>query len=191
MNAHSRIADKMTKAEFERFMLRHEGPKCEYVQGRVVQQSQTTKTHARIVTGFMACFLGRLDRDLWSVTADTIAVEYDDKIRLPDLLIERLDAEGPPLRALAPVVLVEVMSPSSAKADFYDKPREYLNLPSLLAYVVASQDERACWVWARSDTTAAFSDQPTEVRGNDGAVGIDGLDISLPLAEIYRATGVI
>lgn len=191
MNALTRIPETMTKAEFERFMLRYEGPKCEYVGGRVVQQSQTTKTHARIVAGLMRVLQAQLDVDVWSVTADTIAVEYDDKVRLPDLLVERLDAEGPPLRALEPVVLVEVMSPSSAKADFYDKPREYLNLPSLLAYVVASQDERACWVWARSDTTAPFPDQPTEVRGNDGAVGIAGLAISLPLAEIYRATGVV
>ncbi len=164
MNALTKIPATMTKAEFNEFSQRFEGPECEFVGGRVVQQSRTTKTHARIVAGFMRVLQARLDVDVWSITADTIAVEYGDRNRLPDVLVERLDAGGPAMSARSPVVLVEVMSPSSAKSDFYDKPWEYPTLPTLLGYVVASQDEQACWVWARATVDQHFPDDSVDVR---------------------------
>ena len=189
MNVTARQAATMTRAEFDLFMLRHEGPKCEFVGGKVVQQSQTTKTHARIVAGFMRAFFARLDPTIWSITADTIA---DDRVQLPDLLVERLDADGPPMRALAPVVLVEVMSPSSAKTDFHDQPREFVGLPTLHAYVVASQDECACWVRSRAQVGEPFPADPVEVRiGQSSAeVAIAGLALTLPLSEVDLGTGL-
>ena len=47
-------------------------------------------------------------------------------------------------------------SPSSVTHDLRDKAAEYLQLPSLSAYLVLAQDEAKAWVWAREAATFLF-----------------------------------
>ncbi|HMK78019.1 MAG TPA: Uma2 family endonuclease [Xanthobacteraceae bacterium] len=52
-----------------------------------------------------------------------------------------------------PVLLIEVLSPSSEALDLGDKAAEYLRLPSLRTYVVVAQNEAKAWVWQREGST--------------------------------------
>lgn len=81
---------------------------------------------------------------------------------------------------------MEVLSPSSAGRDLAIKATEYTSLPSLEAYVVASQDKAIVWVWQRDPDTRAFPAQPVEIEGLDGIISVPALGVTLPLAEIYR-----
>lgn len=99
-------------------------------------------------------------------------------------------------RAEAPVLLIEVLSPTVTGIDLTEKPAEYTSFNSLEVYIVASQDEPICWVWQRSGSKAgdsapprAFPPRPAELAGRDQALEIPALGISLPLAEIYRRIG--
>jgi Uma2 family endonuclease len=85
--------------------------------------------------------------------------------------------------ATAPVLLVEVLSPSTAATDLGDKAAEYLHIPSLTAYSVLSQDEPKAWVWARA--TAQFASGPAVIAGTEAIIRIAALQLKLPLAEIY------
>jgi Uma2 family endonuclease len=85
--------------------------------------------------------------------------------------------------ATAPVLLVEVLSPSTAATDLGDKAAEYLQIQSLLAYIVLSQDEPKAWVWARQ--TAEFVPGPVVIADTEAVIHIDALQLKLPLAEIY------
>ena len=115
------------------------------------------------------------------------AVEIGEDVRYPDVLVELLSAGGPQaLSSAAPVLLVEVLSPSSAARDLNVKLAEYTTLPSLQCYIVASQDEAIVWVWQRDRASGAFPRLPVEVAGIDGRIDVEGLGITLPLAEIYR-----
>jgi Uma2 family endonuclease len=84
-----------------------------------------------------------------------------------------------------PVLIAEVLSPSSATLDLGDKAAEYLRLPSLAAYLVLSQNEIKAWMYLKG------TDQrpgPQVISGANAAISVSALGIDLPLAEIY--TGV-
>ena len=88
-----------------------------------------------------------------------------------------------------PVLLVEVLSPSSVGRDLSVKLAEYVSLPSLQCYIVASQDEAMVWVWQRDSGTGAFSQIATEIAGPEGKISITSLGIEIALEEIY--SGII
>ena len=74
---------------------------------------------------------------------------------------------------------------TSEDIDLVIKPREYLSLPSLVAYIVASQNNPHLTVWLR-DNDGGFPAEPNVVEGPDAVLAIDALGIDISLAEIYR-----
>jgi Uma2 family endonuclease len=78
------------------------------------------------------------------------------------------------------------MSPSTADNDLKWKRAAYTSLPKLTHYVVVAQDAVEVVVFARA---TGFAEQ--RLRGADAAVEIPSLGVSLPLAEIYRDTGLL
>ncbi len=119
-----------------------------------------------------------------------LAVEIADSVRFPDVLVERTGLDGLALSSSEPVVLVEVLSPSSVLRDLKTKLGEYTALPSLEAYIVASQDEPILWIWQRSrDGERAFPLEPTEINGRSESVAIDHLGVMVSLADLYRGIG--
>jgi Uma2 family endonuclease len=87
------------------------------------------------------------------------------------------------LTASAPVLIAEVLSPSTERVDLGDKAAEYLRLPSLAVYLVLAQDELKAWVWQRGADD--FSPRPEVFTTPDSLIRIAALGIDLPLAEIY------
>jgi Uma2 family endonuclease len=175
----------MTKAEFLRWVQGREG-KYELKDGRVVMQAGGTKRHNRISKSFIAALDQRLDPAIWSTWITDVAVEIGDDIRYPDVMVERNAGDDSALSSERPVVLVEVLSPSSVGRDMNLKLAEYTSLASLECYIVASQDEAICWVWQRAGESRAFPPKPDEIKGQEAAIGITALSISLPIAEVYK-----
>lgn len=181
----------MTKAEFYEWVVRQPQGRFELKDGRVVQQmTGASKAHNRIVSNVIFALGARLDRDVWSITASDLAVEIDEDVRYPDLVVERLDAPGPPLVAERADLLLEVLSPSSKGTDMQMKAAEYTSLTALDAYIVASQDEAVCRIWQRGGEAMVFPAKPAEVNGLDATIEVAWLGISLPLSEIYRGIAV-
>jgi Uma2 family endonuclease len=81
----------------------------------------------------------------------------------------------------------EVLSPSTAAIDLGDKAAEYLQLPSLAAYLVFAQDEVKAWTWVRG--AQSFPSGPDVIAGTDKSISIAALGLNLPLAEIYAGLG--
>ena len=82
------------------------------------------------------------------------------------------------------VLLVEILSPSSANDDFGDKQREYLALSSLQAYLIVAQDKVCAWLWLRGED--GFPEKPEVIEDLDATLAIAALDITLTLRAIYR-----
>ena len=85
------------------------------------------------------------------------------------------------------MLIVEVLSPSSCERDLDEKPAEYLGLASLDVYIVVSQAEAACLVWARG-TDGEFPSEPREFAGAGAVVELScrAGNLRLPLDAIYR-----
>jgi Uma2 family endonuclease len=132
----------------------------------------------------MAALTARLDFDIWDILAESVGVEMTDTLRYPDLVVQPLQTRNA-YSAANPVAMVEILSPSSVKTDMFDKPAEYFTLPTLRSYLVLSQDTPVAWLWRRAPGAAAPT-VPEEFAGRAAQVPIDGLDVSLPLTELYR-----
>lgn len=104
-------------------------------------------------------------------------------LRFPDIVVDRAGGSNSSLTADAPVLLVEVLSPSTARFDLGDKSAEFLRLPTLAAYLVLAQDEAKAWAWIM--TADRFSPGPAVVGGEDAIIRVPALELELPLAELY------
>lgn len=172
---------RMAKPEFIAWNAANEA-RCELVGGRVVMMPGASRSHALIVANLVVALRSRFDRRQWSVVAEFGLDAGPETLRYPDLVVDRAGGKSRDYTATAPALIIEVLSPSTAATDLGDKAAEYLQIPSLQAYLVVSQDEPRTWVWVRG--TADFA-RPAVVSGLDAAVAVPALDLRLPLAEIY------
>jgi Uma2 family endonuclease len=106
----------------------------------------------------------------------------------PDVLImprkgRSLDPQGRDRSDV--IVIFEILSPSTEDRDLRWKRAAYTSLPSLTHYVVIAQDAVEVVVFARA---AGFAEQRLSAIGD--LVELPALRVSLPLAEIYRDTGL-
>lgn len=175
----------MDKATFLRWAQHREG-RWELVGGRPVMQQNPTRVHGNIARNLERVLIKRLDPARWDVRRGDISVDLGAETRLPDLLVEPAGLPLDGLTTTAPVLIAEVLSPSSMTTDFRDKPTQYFKLPTLEAYVVLSQTEPYAWVWQRTiDGDRRFPDAPQEIDDPNETLVLAHLGQSVPLAEIY------
>jgi Uma2 family endonuclease len=125
----------------------------------------------------------RLDPKQWVVVAEFGLDAGPETLRYPDIVVDRAGGSGKSYTASAPVLLAEVLSPSSVEVDLGNKAAEYLQVPSLRAYIVLSQDEPKAWVHTRSG--AEFTPVPVVIKGTKANIQIAALQLELPMSEIY------
>jgi Uma2 family endonuclease len=160
-----------------------EEERYELVGGRVVMMPRPSRAHGLIISNLVVALRSRLDSKQWVVIAEFGLDAGEDTLRYPDIVVDRSGGRSTDYTASAPVFLAEVLSPSSVETDLGDKAAEYLKVPSLLAYVVLSQDEPKAWVYARSG--AEFTPGPTVITGTKATIHIGSLQLGLPMADIY------
>ena len=172
----------MSKAAFIEWSAAEE-ERCELVAGRVVMMPRPSRAHGMIVMNLAFLLRTKLDPKQWDVIAEFGLDAGPETLRYPDIVVDRAGGSGKSYTASAPALLAEVLSPSSAEIDLGDKAAEYLQIPSLLAYMVFSQDEAKAWVWTRASTH--FTPGPVVISGADAIVRIAALELELPMADIY------
>jgi Uma2 family endonuclease len=179
------------KATFYRFVqAAPEGHRYEFVKGRIVHaMTGGTVEHSTISRRFATLIERQLDQERWLVSnGSDRGVETSMTVRYPDVIVE---PSPPPKKSLSTrqaVVVVEVLSESSGERDLEIKPSEYLELTSLQAYIVASQDEPVCQMWLRG-ADGRFPAQPETIDGRDQVIHIPALSVAIPLEEVYRGIG--
>ena len=102
---------------------------------------------------------------------------------LPDVMVVCGKLEPGATSTADPVVLMEVMSVGSEGRDRLEKGAVYQRLPTLLHYVLVARDRPHVEVFDRVD--GRWSGLQV-VDGPDGILSLAGLDLTLPLRDIYR-----
>jgi Uma2 family endonuclease len=172
---------QMDKAAFLAWVQGREG-RFELAERRVVMMVGGSKTHALIASKLVRALWARIDVEKWVVLGSDLAIDVGPgSLRYPDAVVDSVGGQRA-LTATAPVLVAEVLSPSSATLDLGDKAAEYLRLPSLAAYLVLSQDEVKAWVFVKGSEGLPG---PEVVAGEGATIGVRALGIDLPLAEIY------
>lgn len=174
---------RMDKATFLAWLQERE-ERYELADGHVMMMTGGSRGHG-IITRRLAVALDKcLDAHRWTVLTSDFGVDLGpDTVRYPDVVVDVASGLLKDLTATAPVLVAEVLSPSSASYDLGDKAAEYLQLPSLCAYLVLSQDEPKTWAWVRG--ASGFSPGPDVIKGRDGVIRVAALAIEIALSEIY------
>jgi Uma2 family endonuclease len=183
MNIQSKLPT--TPEEFLRWNEGREG-KREFVQGRVVElMINVTKRHALIAARLLAILMRTLQYPPFTVGTADFAIRTPDGVRYPDVFVDRdtADSKGTDLAASEPLLLAEILSPSSTGRDFVEKLADYQGVPSLLYYLVLSQEEPRAWLWSRSESGDWCT--PAEIAGQEGKIALDRLGVTVEFAELY------
>ena len=175
-----------TADEFLRWNEGREG-KREFVRGKVVElMINTSKRHAFIATRLVLTLSRHLSYPTYTFGSADFAVKTSDGVRYPDVFVDREtpESKGTDLAATEPVFLAEILSPSSYTRDFGEKVTDYAALPSLLHYLVLSQDEPRVWLWSREREGAEWTG-PALIAGWQESFALGGLGFTVDLADIY------
>jgi Uma2 family endonuclease len=180
----------MTVDEFYAFTdTRPDGEKWELIEGEPVLNASPSPIHQMIAMN-VAVALKIREREIkapWTAMLP-LGVRVSEKDRPePDVLVFPSDHRRPDTRRDRDDVIVvfEVLSPSTEKRDLGWKRKAYASLASLTHYIAISQDAVDVVVFARDD---AF--ERRRHQSLDEAIDLRSLGVSLPVAEIYRDTGL-
>jgi Uma2 family endonuclease len=158
--------------------------RCELAGGRVVMMRGASRVHGRIVRKLAFALTNRLDPLQWEVFWEFGLDAGPETLRYPEVLVDRADAGDKDYMTATPVLVAEVLSPSTAEIDLGDKAAEYQQIPTVLAYLVLSQDEPKAWVYLRADAQSSML-APELITGIDDFIRIPALNLELPMREIY------
>lgn len=140
--------------------------------------------HARIVTNLLTLIASRIDRDVLEVTAGDFAVQVgSNSVRFADVMVFPAGKDGSLRTVSDAVLLIEVLSESTAHVDLDAKLHEYQALDALGCYVVIDQDR----VHVRNWTRSGDGSWPSEASiTDDRPASVTMLQFELLLAEVYR-----
>lgn len=178
-----------TVDEFLRWNEGRDG-KREFVKGRVVElMINVTRNHAEITANLIHLFRDQLSRTEYSIGSAGFAVRTPDGVRFPDIFVDRKgkDAQGTDLAAAEPVILAEILSPSSLARDFHEKMDDYQGLPSLQHYLIVSHEEPRVWLTSRTDGEWSATEM---FAGQEANVLLPSFNVQLPLVSIYDGVGI-
>lgn len=106
-----------------------------------------------------------------------------DAVRYPDALVTCTGISGTARFIPDVIVVFEVLSPTSARADLVDKMREYRAVSSIRRYVVLQHRSAGLTVLSRNDGAA---DWTATALTADETLDIPELGISVPVQEFYE-----
>lgn len=108
-------------------------------------------------------------------------------VRYPDALVTRDRLDGQARTVTGVIVLFEVLSPSTSRADRIDKLREYAAIASVRRYVILESISMGVAVFERAGANEAW--RTTTLRYGD-VLRMPEIGIDVPIAEFYEGIDV-
>lgn len=173
------LRNTMALAEFleweERQPLRYE-----FDGQRAVAMTGGTSAHAGIQRNLAIAVGGRLQRKQCRFFGSDLKIEVAGRIRYPDGLVVCVPLSPTDRIVREPVVVFEVLSESTASTDTITKNAEYSSTPSLMRYIILSQDEIGGQMFERIG-----SDWVGHVLHADAVLAMPEIGLEIPFAEFY------
>jgi Uma2 family endonuclease len=187
MGIPTRNPEPMTAQEFFAFTAtRPDDERWELIDGEPLLNASASHLHQRILRNLIGA-LARIEderRPKWEVLPGIGVRVSPMNVPVPDVLIRPFDdLIGPECDDL--IVAFEILSPSTADRDLRWKRQAYAKLPSLVHYVVIAQDGVEVFAYDRANDFAE-----RRLDRLEGVLDLPEIDVSLPLSQIYRDTGL-
>jgi Uma2 family endonuclease len=172
-----------TVEEFEAWHAR-QPERWEFIDGQPRLMAPASMKHA-IIKNNVGFALRQAMAELGcTALIDGPQILTDEISAIPDVVVtcSAIDLSTPVVAE--PVIIVEVMSPSSEADDAGRKWFSYCKIPSLKHYLVFSQDQRVVLVHSRA------GDLWRERFISAGAIELDDPPVRLEIEAIYAATDI-
>jgi Uma2 family endonuclease len=162
---------------------RQQAERYEWVNGIVRMMTGGTVAHNRLTRNCARALENRLQgSDCEVFASDMKVVSPEDDVMYPDVVIVCGDIPDTATELRTPVVVVEVLSDSTAARDHGPKRWAYQTIPSLEHYMLVDQSKPVVEVASRSDDGSWRS---TIHRGLDGHLRLDALGVEIGLEEVF------
>ena len=156
----------------------------EYVDGEIYAMVGASDRHG-LITLNLAGYLSQRLPDRCQVFSSDMKVRLRAAEReifyYPDVLVSCDPRDREPYYRQYPCLVIEVLSPHTARLDRFEKFMFYRNLDSLEEYLLVSQEYRQVEVFRRSEQWGATC-------YTKGEVPLQSVDLVVTIDEIYRRT---
>jgi Uma2 family endonuclease len=179
------MTQRLTRDEFRRWA-ESQTQRYERIAGEPVAMAPERMIHIRLKNRVWLA-LDRAIRDAGldcEAVGDGATVEVDEDTDYePDALVNCGPRLGPDATVASnPVVVVEVLSPSTQSIDSSDKLADYFRVPSIQHYLIVRAKRREIIHHARSGADIVSR------AINIGAIRMDPPGISIDVTEVYAGT---
>lgn len=155
----------------------------EYINGRIYAMAGASSNHNILSGNIFGEFRNHLKGSpcvtFMSDIKVPLKVSVGTNYVYPDVLVDCSKIDGKNYFANAPLIIVEVLSKSTRKCDLTTKLLRYINLPSLLEYVLIEQDIVQIQVFRKR------TDWKDEFYFLGDSITFESIELTLTVEEIY------
>lgn len=153
----------------------------EYVDGVVYAMAGASVNHNQITANMLTSLMIHLKgKECRPFSSDLLVKTGKERYRYPDVVVVCNEQFLDDYSTDAPVLIVEVLSKGTRQRDRQEKRLEYLQLPSLMEYMLIEQDTVEVEVFRRSQGW-----QPSYYYWGD-TIELESVNLSLSVTEIYE-----
>ena len=163
--------------------------KHEYYNGKIKKMPGSSFNHNQITVQIASAILNELElkhKPFRVLSSDQkVFIPKLNQVLYPDALVVYQKPEfwnGRKDVLLNPILIVEVLSPTTEKYDRQDKFMSYKNIPSFMEYVMVRQDTVEVETWFREETHLW---RETTVS-DKGDIKFSSIGISIAIDKIYK-----
>jgi Uma2 family endonuclease len=178
----STVRQRMTAAEFFRWQERQEY-RYELVDGVPRMMVGAMRRHDRIVVNLLRELSNRLrGTGCQPFTADTAVVIPNGNVRRPDVGVDCGRFDDTAMHADLPVLVVEVLSPSTRRFDTRDKLDEYKSVASIRTVLLVDPEQPSVTAWERAPDATWRS---RSIAGIENELAVDAPGLTIKLRDVY------
>ena len=179
----SNIAEKlMSLGEFLAWE-RDQPEKHEYAGGVITMMTGASLAHATITMNVAFALRQALRGTGCRPFANDAKVIASDSVRYPYIVVTCQPVDGADDIVPEPIVVVEVISPSTEREDRGRKKFDYFATPSIRQYAITEQDERLIDLYTR--TGDRWSD---EIIEGNAVLKLSSIGVEIGLDAVYEDT---
>jgi Uma2 family endonuclease len=145
-----------------------------------------TAEHSAIQRNVLVAVGGRPRGKRCQVFTADLKIAVAGSIRYPDAFVVCSQVPRGTRVMTEPVVVFEVLSPTTASTDIGVKNQEYRDTPSVQRYVMLSQDDQRATVFAREG-----DDWVGRIVMGDAVLEMPEIGVEVPLAELYEGVSFV
>jgi Uma2 family endonuclease len=162
----------------------------ELVGGETFAMVGATGGHHRVVRTLMRRMEQHLEGGPCEVFSESMRLQIDENVVYPDLFVAcgRRPGDGDAI-AVDPVLVIEVLSPSTAAYDLGRKASIYRGAASLRELVLVDPVARTVQVYRRHQAAAAGEWTFAELRLPEESLELASVELTMSVASVFERLG--